>query len=238
MNRKLKQALKQNFNPPPSKNSDSFIKSISYNQASFTEVLFFQIKFIRKRVWLGFAFLVLLAFILTNYTDLSTDLVLILSALLPIFSLLTVTELHKSSSYNMAEMELACKYNLSKITLMRFSILGLTGFIILCFYAVLANSNNFGIFRNLIYLSVPYLISVNLSLFILLNTKTSNSNYICSAVSIAVSVLIFITKLNYNFIYNLEFTFIWSIFLLILLPLVGLNIIQFKTSQEELKWNL
>lgn len=238
MDRKLREALGQTFTPPPPQSKDSFIHTINYPKASFTEVFLSQIGFIRKRVWIGFALLLVSAFTITNYAQLSSEVVSILSAMLPVFSLLAITEIYKSTAHNMAEMELACKYNLLKITLMRLSILGLAGFIILLVYVSLANGNDYGAFRNLIYLSVPYLISTNLSLVAISKFKSKETSYVCSAVSLGVSASIIALTSSYEFIYRVNYTFVWAISFAFLLILLGVNLVKFKTSQEELQWNL
>lgn len=238
MDRKLREALRQNFTPPPHKNRDSFIHEINYPKARFTKVLLSQTGFIRKRVWIGFALLLILAPTVTNYAQLPNDIVSVLSAMLPIFSLLAITEIYKSTAHNMAEMELACKYNLLKITLMRLSILGFAGFIMLLIYVSLAGGNDYGAFRNLIYLSVPYLISTNLSLVVSLKFKNTETSYVCSAVSLGVSVSIIVLYNSCEFIYSVNYIFAWAVSFALLLILLAINLVRFKTSQEELQWNL
>lgn len=238
MDRKLKDALGRAFTPPPPQNKDSFIPTINYPKASFTQVLICQIGFIRNRVWIGFVLLLVSAFTITNYIQLPSNIISILSAMLPVFSLLAITEVYKSTAHNMAEMELGCKYNLLKITLMRLSILGFAGLIILLAYVSLAKGNDFGAFRNLIYLSVPYLISTNLSLFVISKFKSKETGYACSAVNLGVSASIIPLNSSYKFIYSVNYTFAWAFFCALLLILLGVNLLKFKTSQEELQWNL
>lgn len=238
MNRKLKEALGRNFTPPPSQKKDRFIQTINYPKASYTEVLLSQITFIRKRVWIGTIILLIIGFTATNYAQFPVTMISILSAMLPLFSLLSITEICKSASNNMAEMELSCKYNLSKITLMRLSILGGAGFIVLFVYVLLANGNDFGAFRNFIYLSMPYLISTNLSLVVISKFKSKETSYVCGGMSLGLSVSIIALNSSYQFIYSINYMIAWAISLILLLTFLVINVAKFKTSQEELQWNL
>ena len=238
MDKKMKSALKQSFTPPRPTKMKDFINNIPYPKATFREVFLAQVGFIRKRVWISFFIFLTFAFYYTNHVDISTNITAGLSALLPFFSLITITEIFKSTAFNMDEMELACKYSLSKITLMRLGILGTVSFVIIILCVILAGKSNFGVFRNLIYLSVPYLVSTNISLAIIAKIKSKETIYICATVSVGVSIFMLIANSNYRFIYNVNFTMIWCIFFLAFIGMMTMNLIRFKNSQEELQWNL
>ncbi len=237
MDRKLKSALKQNFTPPPSQHSEQFINSISYPKAKFSEVLISQIGFIRKRVWFLFVLSVCFAFFYTEFANVSENSVSGVSAILPLFSLATITEIHKSTSHNMDEMELACKHNLSKITLMRLGILGTISFIMLILLVGIVGESDFGTLRNTVYIAVPYLLTSYISLLIISKLRTKETIYVCATVSGAVSVFTFMANSNYKFIYNADFTFIWIITFAVLIALLSYSLIRFSKLQEELQWN-
>ncbi len=237
MDKKLKSALKQNFAPPPSQQKEAFISSISYPKAKPSELLICQIGFIRKRVWLLFALSVCCAFFYTELAVMPENIVVGVSAFLPLFSLVTISEIYKSSAYNMAETELACKHNLPKITLMRLGILGTVSFVMLLLFVAIAYKNDFGALRNTIYITVPYLLSSYISLLLIAKLRTKETIYVCAAVSFAVSIFTFIANSNYRFIYKADFTFIWLIIFALLIGLLTVSLIRFIKSQEELPWN-
>ncbi len=234
----LKSALKQNFAPPPAQRREQFLNSISYPKAQPGEVLMSQIGFIRKRVWLLFFICVCFAFFYTELSNVPKNIISIISAILPIISLGTITEIYKSTAHNMCEMELACKHNLSKITLMRLGILGTVSFVMLLLFVAIAYKSDFGTLRNTVYIAVPYLLTSYLSLLIICNLRTKETIYVCGAVSFAVSVFIMIANNNYKFIYNSNFTFIWVITFAMLIGLLTYNFIRFVKLQEEIQWNL
>ncbi len=238
MDRRLKSALKQNFTPPQAQRREQFINRILYPKAKFSEVLISQIGFIRKRVWMLFVICSCFAFFYTEFANVSEDIVSGVSAILPLFSLATITEIYKSTSHNMDEMELVCKHNLSKITLMRLGILGTISFIMLILLVAIVGESDFGTLRNTVYIAVPYLLTSYISLLIISKLRTKETIYVCAAVSGAVSVFIFMANRNYKFIYSADFTFLWVITFAVLMGLLAYSLIRFTKSQEELQWNL
>lgn len=238
MDKKLKSVLKQSFTPPPTQHREQFINSIAYPKACVREVFFAQIMYIRTRVWIFFMLIIGIAFFYTQFAKVSEHIVAGVSALLPFFSLCAVTEIYKSTAYNMEEMELACKNNLSKITLMRIGILGTVSFILLVLLGVIVGNNDYGVFRNSIYLGVPYLLSAYISLLIIAKFRAKETVYVCAVISGAVSICMMIVRSSYSFIYNFDFTAIWVIAFILFAVLLFYSLIRFTKSREELQWNL
>jgi hypothetical protein len=238
MDRKLKSALKQSFSSPPTKQRNQFVNSISYPKARFREVVISQIGFIRKRVWILFVLSTCFSFAYTEFVSVPESIVAAVSAILPLFSLCTVTEIYKSTAYNMEETELACKYNLPKIALIRLSILGAVSFLLLILLVVIVGKSDFGTFRNMIYLAVPYLLSSYSSLLVISKLHTKETIYVCAAISGMISIFIVTASINYRFIYDVDFTFMWIITFVVLIGLLSFSLIRFTKSQEDLQWNL
>lgn len=238
MDRKLKAALKQSFSPPPAKRCASFTDSISCPRARFSQVFTAQIWYIRKRVWFLFVLGVCLAVCYTAYAHVPEHIIIGVSAILPFFSLCTITELYRSTAYNMAESELACRYNLPRITLMRLGILGTASIALLILFIVIAKKSDFGLLRNTVYIGVPYLISVYLSLLIISKFQSKETFYVCAAVNAGLSIFMIFTVRSFKYIYNADFTFIWVITFAMLAGLVLYSLNRFTQSQEELQWNL
>ncbi len=237
MDKKLKLALKQSFTPPTPQNRDKFVDSISYPKATFSEVFLSQISFIRKRVWFIFALCVCTAFFYINIVEIKGNIISVVSAILPLFVLCTTCEIYKSCSYKMEEMELACKYNLAKITLIRLGILGAASFVMLVLFTCFANNNDFGFIRNVMYLTVPYLFSSNVSLLIVSKYHAKETTYVVAGVCGSVSFFMFLSNTSYTFIYNMAFTHLWAIAFGALAVSLVITLIRFTKLQEELQWS-
>lgn len=238
MNKKLKSILKQSFTPPPTQHGEQFINSISYPKETILELLISQIGFIRKRVWILFMMGVCFAFFYTQSVSVPENIVSGVSAILPFLSLCTISEIYKSMIFNMEELELACKYNLPKISLMRIGILGTVSFGLLFFLVVIVGKSDFGMIRNTIYICVPFLISSYLNILIISNIHLKDPIYVCATISGVVSIFMFLASSSFQFIYNLDFLFNWVVLFVLLIGVLVYNFIRFINSQEELQWNL
>lgn len=238
MDKRFKAALKRSFTSPPTQHREQFANSICYPKATFREVLISQIGFIQKRVWLSFMLSVCFAFCYTQFVSMPESIIAGVSAILPFFSLCAITEVYKSAAYKMEETELSCKYNLPKIALMRFGILGTGSFIVLGLLVIIVTKSDFGMLRNTIYISVPYLLSSYLSLLIISKFRSKETIYICGAMSGIVSILMILVGSSYKFIYKAEFIAIWAALFTILISLLSYSLIRFTKLQEELQWNL
>ncbi len=238
MDKKLKLALKQNFAAPKPQQKMQFVNDITYPKAKLSAVIFAQIGFIRKRVWCLFALGVCFVLAFANVANMPQDTLAIISTLVPLLSLCMVSEIFKSAAHNMEEMELACKHNLQKVILMRILILGIASFITLLLFVTIANSGDYGLLRNIVYIFVPYLFTSYISLLIITKLRTKETIYICMAVSLAVSFFVMIAQYNYTFIYEINYVYIWVLLLAILALLLSYNLFRFVKSQEELQWNL
>ncbi len=238
MDKKVKIALKQNFIPPSPQRRDTFVNSISMPKAKFSEVFLSQIGFIRKRVWFMFAICTCFAFYNVNTIEIGSNIISTVSAILPLFVLCATSEIYKSTSHNMGEMELVCKYNLSKIILMRTGILGTTSFVMLILFICITTNTDYGMVRSIIYLTVPFLLSSYLSLLIISRLHLKETVYICAGVCGSVSIFMLLASVNYNFIYDASITYIWVMAFFILSLLLVHCFIRFIKLQEELQWNL
>lgn len=238
MDKKRIKALKQNFVPPIPQHKDKFLQHFSYPKASFKEVILSQISFIRKRTWVLFMISVCVVFIYTRFTNVPEKMVAGVSAILPILSLIVIIEINKSSTYNMEEMELGCKYNLAKIILMRLIILATASFLILIICVLGVMKSDFGLFRNIMYMSVPYLLSSYLNLLIISKYRSKETIYMCATLCGAVSLFVMLASVRYPFIYQNDFTYIWGSLFISLISLFFYRLIKFIKLQEEIQWNL
>ncbi len=240
MDKKLESLLKISHTPPNLNDSeaDKFINSISYPKAKVSEVFISQVGFIRKRVWFLFVLSLSFAFFYSNSANMQADTITAISAILPFISLCTITEIHRSVAYNMDETELVCKYNLPKLTLIRIGILGTAGFLLLLIFVIIVNKNDYSIFRNTIYLSVPYLLSSYVSLLVTTKYQYKETTYVCAIVSGIISVFLIAGNQKYQIIYSQDFTFVWVVIFIALVGLLSLSLANFTKLQKELKWSL
>lgn len=240
MNKKLKSQLQAAFDAPAPVKKYEFIQSINFPKASRLDFVGGQLGYIRKRVWIVSSILVTsVLFGLRIFNNDNLDFVWMMSSMLPFVSLITITEIARSTSYNMEELEMSCKYNFADIVLTRLSILScynITVFALIIF--LLRQEVNFGILRLGIYLLVPFMLTCALSLFVLNHLHSRETVYICCAISCFVCLLNALFSNQYKLYLSEQFLWIWGalfVFLGIWLIREVMNLIK-KTG--ELKWNL
>ena len=237
MNRKFKKELKSVFEVEPSKRKNAFIKQLSYPKSHTMEVILSQVGYIRKSFWIVSFGLVAFMMAILKTNEMSTETIAFLSAVLPFFSLLGVGELHKSISHNMAELELSCKHNLGEVTLIRLVIVSSVSVCILLMSIFIAKDIGFGLYRNTLYMTVPFLISSYLSLWIINRFKTRETIYVSGGVTVCISVLQIVCSTSVRGYYMHATMEFWVIVLLATIGLLTYEIVKLVKKTEELAWN-
>ena len=241
MNKKIISQLKTAFDAPAPTRKTEFLQSINYPKISCLDFILGQIAYIRKRVWILSCLLVTATlFALRFFTDDSSlNLIWIVSSLLPFISLITVTEIARSVSYNMAELEMSCRYNFAGIVLTRLGILSC--FNILVFAPIILSFSGevgFGIFRLAVYLLVPFMLTCSLSLYVLNRLQSGRITYICCGISCFVGILNILFTAQYSMAFSDEYFSLWSLFFIILVIFTVGETIKLIKKTEELQWNL
>lgn len=154
---------------------------------SFGEFFLYQIRFIRKKVWIGqlLALLFCTAVLFTSSGTIQS--IGLISALIPLIFIFGIGELSRAFQYKTAEMELSTPFTLNQVMLSRLTILGLSDILVLtCVIAMTAVFFPMSIFRILMYLCVPFLIVSFGCLCILNYVRTKECNFYCIALGIFV----------------------------------------------------
>lgn len=166
MNRYLKQELKKAFAVPVSnpQKKARFLRTLPQPSIPMWQFLLTQIAYLRKRTLL-LSVLFLLP-VVSGGRHMDADTLWILSALIPFLALLAVTEGTRSTVYGMQEFEMSTRFSLKSVMLARMSVLGLLDAFVLCalipFYAT---AGRLSLLQTGLYLLVPYLLTVNGSLW-------------------------------------------------------------------------
>lgn len=237
MNKKLKKALKSTFVAPKPTKKSEFLNSLPYPKATNLEFYLSQIRYIRKRFWcLSVLLLIGMTVFSLNFVQ-GEEIVGVLSAVLPLLTLLGITEISKSMSYNMTELEMSCKYNLGKITLIRLSIIGVFHLAILLLSLLLfKNQSQYGLLRYSLYAVTPFLLSSYISFWVANRMKSKDTLYICSGVTAFISMAMFAMSSNFTVIYGRDYALFWSMAFIAIAVLLTKEIYFLLTERDE-QWN-
>lgn len=239
MNKKIKNDIQKAFDAPAPNQQKKvrFLKTLPKPQISTWQFILIQATFLRKWTLLLSLIMVIPALIGAYYIDNNT--LWIISSLIPFLALLTVTESTRSFVYGMTEFEMSTRFSLKNVILARLSILGLLDFIIFCCVIPLCYiSNKIPIIQTGIYIFVPYLLTVNISLWITRHFQGKESIYGCMSISVLISGSNIYLHFIKNYIYQLSY-FNWWLLLAIILIIGMINEIHHTIKQtEECTWNL
>lgn len=190
MKHQLKKQMRAVFEPPPARGKAAFLRTVQAPQMGFGGFFLGQIRYIRKRVWLTWGGFLALLPLLSQTADDFLRLFWLVSALLPFAALLVMAELARSSSFRMAELEMACRFTLHRVILTRMSILGAGSLMVLLGLSLLMarQPEGFALPRAALYLTCPYLTTCAGSLFALNRLPVSDALPLCGGVSLAVSL--------------------------------------------------
>lgn len=235
MNRKLKQALTLAFQAPAPSGKTEFLSRLPYPKATGLEFFLSQIKYIRKRFWC-LSVLVLVALTVCSAAFYQgQEIVGILSALLPLLTLASLSELHKSVSFQMAELESSCKYNLEKVTLIRLCVLDSfhLSILLLCLFFFKSQSQ-YNLLRYAVYAVTPFLLSSYLSFWMTNHLSSKHTLTLCSGITLILSGIL--SQTNPVVIFSEHYTVVWCIAFLLFGGLLCKELYFFLTERSK-QWN-
>ena len=239
MSKQLKRSIQKAFAAlkPDQQEKKRFLRTLPQPQISLFQFILVQASYVRKASWVLSGLILLLA--LFGAYNMSQDTLWVGSAVVPVLGLLAVTEGNRSMMYGMSEFEMSTRFSLKSVVLARMSILGLSNFTIIAVLTPLCRiGNSFSLFQTGMYLLVPYLLTVNFSLWIARRIYDKEIIYGCMCVATMVSGintgLHFVTDLIYQESYT-GWWLVLSVFLLI--ELVYEMHCTIKRT-EEYTWNL
>lgn len=238
MNRQLKKSMQRAFDfpKPDQQEKERFLKLLPPNKISMTEFLLIQAYYLRKRTVLLSILLVILAWIEADSMD--PDILWIVSSFVPFLGILAVAESTRSTLHGMNEFEMSTRFSLKSVVLARMSILGLLDALILgCAIPLCSMGSDISLFRTGIYLFVPYLLTVNISLWITRHFHNKEVIYACISVAAFVSVSNTMLYVIVDFLYQFSYIKWWFLLAVLLIGEVMHEIYFIIKETEELSWN-
>ncbi len=239
MSNQLKRSIQKAFAAPKPDQQEKarFLRTLPQPQISLFQFILVQASYVRKVSWVLSGLILLLA--LFGAYNISQDTLWVVSAFVPALGLLAVTEGNRSMMYGMSEFEMSTRFSLKNVVLARMSILGLFNFAVIAVLTPLCRiGNDVSLLQTGMCLLVPYLLTVNFSLWIARRINDKEIIYECMCVATIVSgintSLHFATDLIYQEIYT-SWWLVLSVFLLIEL---AYEIHCTIKRTEEYTWNL
>ncbi len=239
MNNQLKRNIQKAFAAPKPNQQEKlrFLRSLPQPQIGMFRFILVQASYVRKLSWILSGLVLLLALLCA--CNISRDTLWVVSAFVPALGLLAVTESNRSMMYGMSELEKSTRFSLKSVVLARMSILGAVNFAIIAVLAPLCSiGNDFSLLQTGMYLLVPYLLTVNFSLWIARRTNDKEIIYGCMCVAIIVSAINTGLHFVVERIYQGVYVSWWLILAIALLIEMAYEIHCTIKRTEEYTWNL
>ena len=235
MNRKLKNEIAKAFDAPAPREKFHFIHSLPRPHIRTRTFVFCQIPFIRKGIWLLSALILVPA--LWGASCANENTVWIVSAFIPFLALLLITESAKSTAYGMNELEMASRFSLKSVVLARLSILGIFNFSLFCILIPICSTDGISLLQTGIYLFVPYLLTANISLYLVRHFRNKEVIYGCMAAAVLVSGTNISLHYMAGFLFQSNSLVWWAVTALLLFAIAAKELYQIFKKTEGVIWN-
>jgi|GEM_PF-999874 len=241
INKHDKEQIKNAFQAPGThRRQDFFITgSIVLPAQGRLEYFRIQLHYIQKRNWLASLLLFLLLAAFLNTAELPSQSVTVGAAFSPFLMLFSLTELLRSRSYKMAELESCSRYGLHKIIITRLLILGSLHFLFLTALILLHFFNTDYGFISLCYcILTPFLISSSLSFFCLNHIHKRYNIEICGGICVLTGAVCYLLNSTFAAILSEGAAGICFVPPLAALCFLIRELVYLVKRTEVLKWNL
>lgn len=238
MNKYLKQRIKEVLEVPAPDQQEKakFLRTLAIPRISMWQFVLIQITYLRKKVLILSGLFLLPA--LMGAGGIKPDTLWVISALIPFLALLAVTESVRSAMYGMQEFEMSTRFSLKSVMLARMSVLGLLDVIVICCLIPLCRiGSNTSLLQTGLYLMVPYLLTVNISLCLTRWFHGRESFYGCMCAAVLVGGGGWMLHIIAGFIYQLCYIHWWIILSVFLIGKMAQEICHTIRQTEELVWN-
>ncbi|WMJ89954.1 hypothetical protein [Anaerocolumna sp. MB42-C2] len=239
MNSKLKKAIKCSYEIPKPKRKEEFLSNLPYPKTRGQDFLRSQVGYIHKRVWVtSFILFILILVFCHSFKKDDLRILMAVSAMIPILTSVTVTEIIRSSVFGMDELEMTTRYNLRSLVLARMGILGMGNMLLLLLtIPVLSIRIEIESVWIGVYLLGPYLLTCFIS-FALINRFRSNEiTYYCAGAAVLVWCLELLLNYSRLTIYEPRYISLWLAILALLLIAFSKELHKYIKNTEELLWN-
>lgn len=181
MKSSLKKELFNYFDAPTPRRKKDFLKKYGIENINMFDVIVNQFHYISKSTWIFSALFFVFSLFVGRYA--TSEYIWVIFSIIPFFVTISITESMRSFRYGMNELEMVTRFSLKSIIYAKMFILGVCNVLLLFIIAGFMES---GVFANILYMLVPYLITASGGFMIVRKFRGNEGNYLCCGLSIIV----------------------------------------------------
>ncbi len=239
--RQIKKELGQLYPAPSPEGKGEFLNNFIAPRASLPETIAAQIGYIHKSAWILSVLIVAAALFHGNYLQQEEKYGILwsLSAAMPLLAVLTVAETFRSSTYGMAELEMASKHSLPQVMLVRMGAMAAGNlFLMVLGLPFLVQKSGLGLLHGAVYLLAPWLCACVLGLWVEKYARGREGVWYCGICGCFLFLFGFIRKEFLESLYSSGKFYLWAFIILVPACLLARQLWQIYHGVEEWKCNL
>lgn len=188
----LKGMLQSAFEAPAPAGKEAFLQKYGKRRRYRPEIgmaafVMMQLSYIRKRVWLLYTGLFLLA--LSGGVFPEKNVLWIFAAMTPFLAASAVTESKRSADCGMAELEMSTCFSVKSVLFARMAIMGPVHLLLLLCLTLAGRGGDFTAFEAGVYLLLPYMLTNVICLWLTRKIRGQEGTYACMAAAILIAAL-------------------------------------------------
>lgn len=229
----VKRLLKNAYPLEPSERKAAFLRAYQPRQMNYRELLGLQFQYMGPQLTILYGYALTMRLGLIAHQD--EALARLFAALMPVLALIALTGLGKSEKYGMAEMEMASRFSLRMLKILRLTLIGLAGAVsmaaVSCVLKIVTGVN---LLCSFALACIPYLATTFFSMLLIRKWHSRKNIYGCAAIAVFVCLVSF---WGVEILAGLSRGVLWAS-LLICALLTGSEISKYLKESETLQWNL
>jgi hypothetical protein len=238
----LKKQLRSFFDAPLSPNKIKFLNSFQYPRLSKYEFVKSQLSYISLSSVLFytlFLILIMMSIISPNgFAKYNINMLMITSSFLPFIATLIASQLLRSSSNRMVELEMSCRFNHSDIIITRLWIHGSISLaLLLSLFIIVYHVSDYSLINLVIRLFSPFVLTSFFTMLAINRLRIRETPYICGGIACFISTGNILFKSQYSLFLSNKFYFGYVLFLLTFLLFIR-ELWKFIKTVEVKRWNL
>ncbi len=221
----MEKEIKELYEIPEPVRKKEFLRQFESPYISMGKFMWEQLWYLKKWVWLLSGFLFVLIFWLGS--NLEAEKAWVLYAIIPFLALSLLIESDKSNIHGMEELECATRFSLKSLLLARMG--GLAGLhsAFMLLLLICLKDRLMPMLHDVLYMLVPYFLTVCLGFHILRKFRGKESVYLCMGASVLVSSLVCVVEQTAPFVFGISMAGSWFAAFAVIVFLTGRELLLF-----------
>lgn len=232
MEGRLKEELAKYYEAPKPQRKEEFIRRFGVQEINLLQLVWMQVKYISKWVWLASVLFCVLIYGVTYSVE--TRYVRMTYGFIPFLVMTFVTESTRSYRYGMEELELSARFSLKSIVMARMVILGAENLAILL---VIVNVLGQRAGYHVLHVVTPYFLTAGGSLYLVRTIRGKENTFFCFVLAAGISFLQLLLPWMFGEFLMPGYVPVWAVIFVMGVAMTVKESYRTIRMTEDLAWN-